>query len=417
MRKRIISFFTALSMTLVFFSGIPIGVSAEIVDSGECGAQGGNVTWSFDDSGVLTISGTGAMADYDNYPPWGNYFEMLSSSGSTYVTSVVIEEGVTHIGTRNFFSCMNSTFGWTLTLPETLTSIGNYAFLMSSVDGISLPSNLQSIGTGAFAFIVILTHSDTAPVISIPKSVKEIGELGFVPAALSNGTAYIPLEISYCESTELKACTPEADRDSMVSDIYNMIENMLLPQLSISNIEFTENDNTFTVCEKLGYTVNAIPSGIAIDATNFPDANFRQYVLDEIDTDGDGSLSDAECRFRHLDVRDKNIADLTGIEFFTNLTMIYCFNNQLTSLDLSKNINLNTLQCYGNQLTSLNLSQNTGLTELYCQNNKLTALDVSNNAKLNLLYCYGNELDELDEAQIPSWQRFIVMKTILIDLI
>ena len=67
------------------------------------------------------------------------------------------------------------------------------------------------------------------------------------------------------------------------------------------------------------------------------------------------------------------------------LWVLSCFNNQLTSLDVSKNTNLGTLSCSHNQLTSLDVSKNTNLGTLYCFNNQLTELDVSKNTNLGIV--------------------------------
>ena len=90
-----------------------------------------------------------------------------------------------------------------------------------------------------------------------------------------------------------------------------------------------------------------------------------------------------------------DIADVTGIEAFTALTLLYCENNQLTSLDVSNNTALTELLCFGNQLTSLDVS-NTALTYLNCQANQLTSLDVSTNTALTSLSCYNNQLECLN---------------------
>jgi hypothetical protein len=79
-----------------------------------------------------------------------------------------------------------------------------------------------------------------------------------------------------------------------------------------------------------------------------------------------------------LDVRDKEISDLTGIEAFTALTYLNCTQNKLTSLDVSKNTALEELQIWQNQLTSLDVSNNTALKYLNCNSNQLTSLDVRN---------------------------------------
>ena len=137
-------------------------------------------------------------------------------------------------------------------------------------------------------------------------------------------------------------------------------------------------------------------AGVAIDPTNFPDANFRIYVS-TFDKDNDDRLSPAElAAVKSMSLIGKSIGDLTGIEHFTALTELDCRRNQLTSLDLSKNTALQVLNCNNNPLTSLVLGGNTALTKLSCTNNQLTSLDLSKNTALQVLDCEGNQLTSLD---------------------
>ena len=161
-------------------------------------------------------------------------------------------------------------------------------------------------------------------------------------------------------------------------------------------------------------------AGVAIDNTNFPDANFRT-VVENFDTNKDGSLSDTEiAAVEEIDCSRKGITNLKGIEYFTALRLLkcnrnqlttldvdkntaleklYCSNNKLTSLDVSKNISLTELECDYNQLTSLDVSKNTALTHLDCQNNQLISLDVSKNTALNKMWCRENQLTALDVSK------------------
>ena len=108
-----------------------------------------------------------------------------------------------------------------------------------------------------------------------------------------------------------------------------------------------------------------------IDETNFPDDNFRNFLLEQ-DYGKDGTLTEAEIRnITVMDVSEKDIKSLKGIEYFTALDSLDCSVNELTSLDVSKN---------------------TALTNLNCRSNKLTALDVSKNTALNVLTCCGNQI-------------------------
>ncbi len=92
----------------------------------------------------------------------------------------------------------------------------------------------------------------------------------------------------------------------------------------------------------------------------------------------------------------KGLTSLKGIEYFESLIVLYCFNNQLTSLDVSKNTKLTLLVCGNNQLTFLDVNKNTELTDLACDGNQLTSLDVSKNTKLTELVCGSNQLTSLD---------------------
>ena len=138
---------------------------------------------------------------------------------------------------------------------------------------------------------------------------------------------------------------------------------------------------------------------VEINETNFPDADFRSYLLSE-SYGSDGVITNAEiAEVTSIDVSLKNIASLKGIEFFTALTTLNCLGNQLTALDVSKNTALTTLSCSINQLTSLDVSKNTALTMLSCYENQLTALDVTKNTALNYLICHYNQLTALDVSK------------------
>lgn len=78
------------------------------------------------------------------------------------------------------------------------------------------------------------------------------------------------------------------------------------------------------------------------------------------------------------------------------LTEFYCSDNQIQSLDVSKNTALTMLACGKNQLTALDVSKNTGLRELYCYGNQLIGIDTSSNKELTTFSCYNNSISVLD---------------------
>ena len=156
------------------------------------------------------------------------------------------------------------------------------------------------------------------------------------------------------------------------------------------------------------FSISVFADDVAINATNFPDANFRAVVAESgIDKNQDGYLSQEEIEaIKELNVVKKSIADLKGIEYFTSVTQLYCSYNQLTSLDVSKNVALEIFWCYENQLTSLDLSKNTALKLLYCNDNQLTSLDLSKNTEMEYLECDHNQLTSLDVSKNTALKRF-----------
>ena len=152
--------------------------------------------------------------------------------------------------------------------------------------------------------------------------------------------------------------------------------------------------------------LTATAQDIAINDANFPDANFRKYLLEQ-DYGADGVITETEMnRITSISVDGKNISSLKGIEHFAALRILSCINNQLTALDVSKNTALTILQCPDNQLTSLDVSQNTALTFFSCYGNQLTSLDVSQNTVLTSLQCGYNPLTSLDVSQNTALTSF-----------
>ena len=130
----------------------------------------------------------------------------------------------------------------------------------------------------------------------------------------------------------------------------------------------------------------------------FPDPNFRAAVEEfmGVPPGGEFSAAQATARTDHFDCSNRNIADTTGLEFFTGITGFNCSSNQLTGLDVTHNIALTYLDCGWNQLPILDVSNNTALTELSCVGNQLTSLDLSNNSALTHLHCEHNQVASLD---------------------
>ncbi len=166
-------------------------IAVSQIASGQCGD---NLFWYLDAKGRLVIYGTGVMYDYDwsnNRSPWKAYEDKIQS--------VLIEEGVTSIGSSAFATSLNGYPHFTeISLPNSLNSIGGSAFAYCSaledielpegvtkvsdqcfltcvnLKSVSLPSTLRTIETSAFHFCTSLSD------ITLPQGVTKIGWQAFL---------------------------------------------------------------------------------------------------------------------------------------------------------------------------------------------------------------------------------------------
>ena len=160
-------------------------------------------------------------------------------------------------------------------------------------------------------------------------------------------------------------------------------------------------------------------TGYSPPTTTVPDDNFETYLethtaagavvsVGDANSMGDGIANNNLITtanitgVTNLNVSNQNIADLTGIDDFSSLILLNCYDNQLSSLDVSAISSLTTLRCYNNQLTSLNVIQNTSLARLDCQNNLITTLNLTLNTALTDLDCSDNRLSALDISTCTS---------------
>ncbi len=183
-----------------------------VIASGYCGENGGtNLIWELDSEGVLTISGSGRMADYSN-APFEAYYESIDK--------IIIKDGVTSIGERAFSRCRRATsiiipgsvvsigkyafsFCYDLTsivIPDSVTSIGIYVFQgCSGLTGAAISSGLTSIPGGMFYDCTSLQN------VTIPSSVTEIQYYAFANcSSLTNIT--IPDGVTFINSYAFNGC-------------------------------------------------------------------------------------------------------------------------------------------------------------------------------------------------------------------
>ena len=139
---------------------------------------------------------------------------------------------------------------------------------------------------------------------------------------------------------------------------------------------------------------------LPIDEAHFPDANFRKFIKDRFDTDGNGSLSQSE-----MDAVDGvgfgygyDIKSFKGIEYFSELWFLTITDKSLESLDVSKNTKLEEISLRNCQITNLVL--NSDLDGLgYFGGSQISNVDAKN-LKLTKLWCDGNLISSL--MSIPT---------------
>jgi len=161
---------------------------------------------------------------------------------------------------------------------------------------------------------------------------------------------------------------------------------------------------------------------------NIPDANFKNALLNHIpvintNNDGEIQVSEATAFTGAMNVSNKNITNMTGVEAFANMVTLNCQTNQitvlptvgltslqnlwcsynkLTSLSVINLLSLKTLYCGPNLLTSVTLVNLPSLKEFRCPYNNFTSLSLSNLPSLNIFDCYNNQLTALSLTNVNA---------------
>ncbi len=301
------------------------------------------------------------------------------------IKSIEIPNSVKSIDRQAFSSCKGLL---SVTLPEGLACISDGTFsFCSNLASIEIPSSVTTIGETAFEYCQSLVS------VTIPANVKNIGDKSFyyclaltslyllpqVPPTSSNWVA---------DSQVYESCTLYVPKGS--EEAYAAAEG------------WKDFKNIVAIPDEI------IDNAIAINEENFPDINFRNWLLSQ-KYGKDGVLTDEEISdITEINVEKKDIANLQGIEKFTSLTSLYCSINELTTLDLSGCPQLNALDCsFNKQLASINLSGCKALQHLYCHGCKLTAIDLTDCTELIYLDCGTNLLTTIDPSPCQKVMSFV----------
>ncbi|WP_299838963.1 hypothetical protein [uncultured Tenacibaculum sp.] len=138
--------------------------------------------------------------------------------------------------------------------------------------------------------------------------------------------------------------------------------------------------------------------------TTVADANFEAALntLGYDDIANDGQVPTTLIKVvTSLDVSNQNIADLTGIQDFTELANLNVETNVLTSLDLSSNVNLQNLNFDNNNITTLNLGSISKLVSIEGRYNQLSTIDLTQNPDLTFINLRDNLFTTVNVASNP----------------
>ena len=132
---------------------------------------------------------------------------------------------------------------------------------------------------------------------------------------------------------------------------------------------------------------------------NIPDNNFKTALLGNLqfnpNQDTEISYAEAAAATGQMDVSGLSISDLTGIEAFTGISMLFCEDNNLSSLDVSNNVSLTSLSAYNNQLNSIVLNNNS-LESVSLSNNNISFINVSTSLNIVSLSLNDNPISMID---------------------
>lgn len=364
------------ALLVIFAALFLMGLVANAETSGKCGD---NLTWTLNDAGTLTISGTGEMDDFDTQvpnhcPPWGND-----------INSVVINYGVTTIGRQAFKFCRSLT---RVSFSSSLTSIKENAFAYCySLTSVTVPSNVTSIGERAFEGCKFTT-------LTIPSSVTSIGshafydceELTYVysPNLVSwlsiNFTG--PFSSPLCYADKLY-CNGEVISDLIIPSNISSISGYAfesysgLKSVTIPSTIKSIGPSAFSGCENLKYVHTAsLESWVSIDFYN----------------SGSNPLISAHKLYC-------NREEITDLVIPNDISVVkkYAFYgcDGLTSVTLSSNVTLEVgafSECRG--LTSVHTSSIEAWLSIDFQGDSSNPL-----REAHRLYCNGMEITDL---VIPS---------------
>ncbi|MGN1417845.1 MAG: leucine-rich repeat domain-containing protein, partial [Acutalibacteraceae bacterium] len=358
--KRTFLFSSVVVIALAVFAFAGFAADKTVVSSGSCGetiydddgnisGYSDNVTWTLYDDGELVISGSGEMGDFEcknilPKVPYASYsYDSSGDPSDKTISSVVIENGITKIGTYAFCGLSSLTemeipdgvetisdysFEYcknlkSITFSNAVKKIGSYAFRScESLTNVEIPSNVTSIGSYAFLFCKSLTR------VEIPASMLSIGNRAFESCSMlteinvdSNNTKYESengVLFNKGKTTIITYPTGKTDTEYLIPDsvtkigAYAFYKCINLEKMNIPNSVSVIDSCAFEMCNNLNNitlanSVNEIRSfafsgcnnltsiTIPYSVTNIDYWAFRKCInLKEINVDSQSKTFESE---------------------------------------------------------------------------------------------------------------------------
>lgn len=253
--KRILRTALVLLLCLTLYLCLVPAAHAEEVASGEWG----NLHWTLDDVGLLTISGEGEMNKLGSTDAWRAFqnqiVEVVIMPGVTSIgeeafgdcarlKNITIPEGVTNIGRSAFYGCRRLI---SMTIPKSVTGIGYSAFRgCSSLTSVTIPKSVTTIGVEAFYGCSSLTN------ITIPEGLTSIGEGAFSRCSSLNGIWVSENNLSF--SSDAYGVLFNKGKDNLIQAPGTL--NVYFVPSGVTNI----GNSAFSECSSL--TSITIPEGV-----------------------------------------------------------------------------------------------------------------------------------------------------------
>ena len=279
--KKAISILLCLCLALSVFTVVPFAASAAEVTEESVGATSGTTvdcTWALDDNDTLTISGYGAMGDYSSQKLNGTW--ITTAPWGANIKTVIIEDGVTYIGSYAFYGCTGLT---SVTIPDSVTSIGSNSFYgCTGLTSITIPDSLANIEGDAF--------NNTAWYNNQPDGMVYAGRVAYkYKGTMPDNTSIIIRDgTKGIAGSAFERC--------------NGLRSVIIPD-SVTSIGFGSLGYNWGRKKIDGLTIYGVPGSAAEQYANDNGFTFIEYVDAAIgDMTGDGKVNvrDVTAMQRHL---------------------------------------------------------------------------------------------------------------------